>query len=432
MIAEILCVGTELLLGNITNTNAAYLSRELADLGIFTYYQSVVGDNPERLKKALAISLERSDIVIMTGGLGPTYDDLTKETVAEMFGLDMEMHDHSRGRIAAFFANLGREITKNNEKQAMMPAGAVVFDNDYGTAPALSVEKDNKTCILLPGPPREMEPIFQDKIKPYLLGKSQAVLRSKTVHIFGMGESAVEAELVDLMKDAVNPTIAPYAKEGEVELRVTSLGKDAAECDEKINGSIEQIKKRIGEKIYGIDVASLQNALILKLRECGLTLATAESCTGGLIGGRITSVSGSSDVYLGGAVTYSNELKMKMLGVKKETLDKFGAVSRETAAEMAEGIRRESGADIAVSVTGIAGPGGGTETKPVGLVYIGVCIRKKFSPESSSENGEQETSVKEYKFNHQYKNGRDFIRHVAASNAIFDCIEAVKKYFTFD
>lgn len=414
MIAEILCVGTELLLGNITNTNAAYLSRELASLGIFTYYQSVVGDNPERLKKALAISLERSDIVIMTGGLGPTYDDLTKETVAEMFGLGMEMHEHSRARIANFFANLGREMTKNNEKQAMMPIGSIVFDNEYGTAPALAVEKDSKTCILLPGPPREMEPIFQDKIKPYLLDKSGLILRSKTVHIFGMGESTVESELVDLMKDAINPTIAPYAKEGEVELRVTSLGKDISECDEKIDASIAQIKKRIGNKIYGIDVESLQNALILKLRERGLTLATAESCTGGLIGGRITSISGSSDVYLGGAVTYSNDLKMQILGVKRETLDKFGAVSRETAAEMAEGIRRVSGSDIAVSVTGIAGPGGGTETKPVGLVYIGV---------SYQEN----TSVKEYKFNHQYKNGRNFIRHVAASNAIFDCIEVLNK-----
>ena len=403
--AEILCVGTELLLGDIVNTNAAYLSRRLADLGIHVYRHTVVGDNPARLRRALDAAFQEADLVITSGGLGPTYDDLTKETVADYFGRSMELHEESLETIRAYFARTGRVMTKNNEKQAMMPKGARVFPNHYGTAPSLSLsnEDESRTVIMLPGPPGELCPIFEEEIMPYLRARRETVLLSKNIHIFGLGESAVEEKLKGLMAESTNPTVAPYCKEGEVRLRVTAESRDeesaTALCDEMI-GRIADTE--VGAYIYGVDVGTLEQAVVNRLRECGMTLAVAESCTGGLIAKRITDLAGCSDVFLGGCVTYSNEAKECLLGVRHETLAQYGAVSEQTAAEMARGARERLGADVAVSATGIAGPGGGRGEKPVGTVFVGISTAK----------GEQVR-----KLSLSAMRSRDYIRIVTANNA---------------
>jgi nicotinamide-nucleotide amidase len=404
--AEILCVGTELLLGDIVNTNAAFLSRRLAELGISVYKHTAVGDNPMRLKAALADALAHSDLVITSGGLGPTYDDLTKETVAEYFGKKLEMHAPSLDAIRAYFTKTGRVMTKNNEKQAMMPVGATVFPNHYGTAPSLAItggENNSKTVIMLPGPPSELHPIFDEQILPYLKTRRDSVLVSKNVHILGMGESAVETALGDLMQKAQNPTVAPYCKEGEVRLRVTASAHSEEEAAAMCDAVIERISDtEVGKFIYGIDVDSIENALVGALRQKGLTFACAESCTGGLIAKRMTDISGCSDVFVGGCVTYANEAKIRLLGVSEETLGSVGAVSAETAMQMARGARERLGADIAVSTTGIAGPSGGTPDKPVGTVFVGV----------STKNGDSFR-----KLSLSPMRSREYIRIVSATNA---------------
>ena len=412
--AEILCVGTELLLGDIVNTNAAFLSRELAALGVGVYRHTAVGDNPARLERALAEALERADLVITSGGLGPTYDDLTKETVAAAFGLPLELHEHSLKRIEGYFARLGRAMTPNNAKQAMMPVGATVFDNDYGTAPSLAVTNgdESKTVIMLPGPPGELVPIFREKIAPYLKERTADVLISKNIHIFGMGESAVEDRIKDIMTESENPTVAPYCKEGEVRLRVTAKAENETAAAELCDGMIERILSTdVGKFVYGIDVDSLERALVLRLIEKGRTLCCAESCTGGLIAERITNVSGCSAVFKGGCVTYTNEIKMALLGVREETLDKYTAVSPQTAMEMARGARLRLGTDIAVSATGYAGPTGGTESDPVGTVYIGL----------STEKGEEYRRL-----SLSSMRSREYIRIVSASNALHMALSALK------
>ena len=402
--AEILCVGTELLLGDIINTNASYISRRLAALGIPVYRQAVVGDNPERMREAVAESFSRSDCLILTGGLGPTCDDITKEIVAEYFGLGLELNEEALERMKSYFASTGRTMTKNNEKQAMAPVGARVLQNNWGTAPGLVIENGDKTAILLPGPPIELEPMWRDRVEPYLFERSDSVIVSKNIHILGMGESAVEEKLYSMMNEYTNPTVAPYAGNGEVRVRVSARAKNEAEASSMCDGLIEEIKKtEVGEFIYGIDVGSMENALVLHLRERGMTVACAESCTGGLIAKRITDISGCSDVFLGGCVTYANEAKEKLIGVKHETLEAYGAVSAETAREMARGVRIALGADIGIATTGIAGPGGGTPEKPVGTVYIAV----------STEMGEE---VKLLTLSP--KRSREFIRICAATNAM--------------
>ncbi|MDD2955489.1 MAG: competence/damage-inducible protein A [Oscillospiraceae bacterium] len=376
MKAEILCVGTEILLGDIVNTNAAYLARELASIGIPVYHQSVVGDNPGRLAAALQTAFGRGDLVVMTGGLGPTYDDLTKETLAEYFGSPLREDAKSLESIQAFFQKIGREMTENNRKQALMPEGAVIFHNYNGTAPGLALEKEGKTAILLPGPPREMELMYETGVRPYLERRSGQVLVSHTVHIFGMGESAVEQLLRPTISKMENPTVAPYAKTGEVQLRVTARAADKAAAEAMTQPAVEQIRQALGNVVYGVDIGSLQQAAVQALAARGLTAATAESCTGGLVSKRLTEVPGASAVFGFGACTYANEMKEKVLGVSPETLERCGAVSPETAAQMARGAARIAGADIGISTTGIAGPGGGTPEKPVGLVYVGVWSRR--------------------------------------------------------
>ncbi len=413
MKAEILCVGTEILLGDIVNTNAADIAKALAGIGVEVYSQSVVGDNPHRLKASIQSAFEHNEIVIMTGGLGPTYDDLTKETVAEYFGLKIELHEPSLADIKCFFHSINHHMTANNEKQAYMPQGAVVFKNDYGTAPGLAVEKDGKIAILMPGPPREMRPMLANSVIPYLAKMSGHVLYSKNLNFFGIGESSLENILKDLMVNTKNPTIAPYAKTGEVMLRVTARAKDEAEAIAMIAPVEKIIRDKVGEYIYGADVKNLESALVAMLKDNNLTLATAESCTGGMIGSRITSVSGSSDVFLCGLCTYSNDMKVKVLGVSARTLDAFGAVSAQTVAEMAQGARKVSGADIALAVSGIAGPTGGTDDKPVGLIYVGI-------------DSDAYSEVVKLELGSRYADSREYNRMYASSHALSMAIKAVK------
>ncbi len=403
--AEILCIGTEILLGNIVNTNSADISRGLAELGINMYHHTVVGDNPERLKEALETAFSRSNIVITTGGLGPTYDDLTKETIAAYFGRKLIQHGPSIQSIKSFFRRIGGEMTENNLKQAMMPEGCMVLENHYGTAPGAILEGDGKIAIMMPGPPREMGPMFREQVLPWLAKRSSQVFRSHCIYFFGIGESALESQLRKEMEQMTNPTLAPYAKEGEVMLRVTACAPSEAEAEALMEPVIQMLQQRFGDLIYGIDVDNLQTAAVRLLREKGLKAATAESCTGGYVAKRITEIPGSSDVFECGIVSYANSVKNKVLGVREETLKQFGAVSPQTAAEMAEGVRNLSGADIGISLTGIAGPGGGSQEKPVGLVYVGVS-----SPWHSE--------VKELRLGRGYDKERELIRWLASSHAL--------------
>ncbi|MEA4852655.1 MAG: competence/damage-inducible protein A [Christensenella sp.] len=413
--AEILCVGTELLLGDIVNTNAAYIAKELANIGIGVYYQSVVGDNNDRLKESLNLAFSRADIVIMTGGLGPTYDDLTKETVAEYFHKEMAMDQKSLDSITDFFKRIDRKMTDNNRKQAMMPVGATIFPNAHGTAPGLAISENGKTAILLPGPPSEMKPMFDNSVVPYLMRFSDKVLVSHSVKLFGAGESEVESILHDMMENSENPTIAPYAKTGEMLLRVTASGKNVQECENLIAPVIEHIKSIFGKYIYGIDVKNLQTAVVNALTEKGLTIATAESCTGGLISQRITQVPGASNVFGCGICSYSNDIKQSVLHVSGETLSQYGAVSEQTAVEMARGVRELSGADIGVSTTGIAGPGGGSVEKPVGLVYIAI-------------NSCKGSEVIKLNLSRGRVDDRENIRHMAAQNVFQMVLQELIKF----
>ncbi len=405
--AEILCVGTELLIGDIVNTNAAYLSRRLATLGIGVYRQSVVGDNPQRLAEDLRAALDRADLVVTSGGLGPTYDDLTKETAAAVFGRDMYMHEESLARIRNYFHSSCRKMTANNEKQAMMPQGAIVFRNDYGTAPALALEReDGKVLVMLPGPPRELEPLFREQVEPYLQQRCDAVLFSRNVHIAGMGESAVESVLPPDMLASPNPTVAPYCITGEVRLRVTAKAADEAAARALCDGMVERIKRTpVAPYIYGIDTPSAEAALVALLLERGLTVATAESCTGGLIAKRLTDIAGCSGAVAGGAVTYQTHEKTAILGVDPALIETHTVVSDPVARAMAKGALEKFGTDVAIATTGYAGPGGGTDKDPVGTVYIAVATKSE---------------VRCRRFSCSPLRDRAYIRTVAATNAILD------------
>ncbi|CAH2212699.1 competence/damage-inducible protein A [Tepidibacter aestuarii] len=374
MRAEILCVGTEILLGDIVNTNAQFLAKELADLGICVYYQTVVGDNPDRLKEALKIAFSRANLVITTGGLGPTKDDLTKEVCAEFFNKELEMNKESMDYIKEYFKSQNKDMVKSNEKQACFPKDSIILKNDCGTAPGCIMKDDEKTVILFPGPPREMNYMFKNYAKPYLQKYQKDIIESKTLRLCGMGESSVEEKIKDLIEGQTNPTIAPYAKNGEVTLRITARASSNEEAKNLIEPLKNEIYSRLSLYVYGEDDTCLEFEVAKMIMDKNLTIATAESCTGGLIASRLINYPGISSVFNEGMVTYTNESKMKRLGVKKETLEKYGAVSEQTATEMAIGVAKNTGSNIGISVTGIAGPGGGSDQKPVGLVYIGVCI----------------------------------------------------------
>lgn len=385
MISEILCVGTELLLGDIVNTNAAYIARELAVLGFTSYRQSVVGDNPDRLRSAIRESLSRADVVVMTGGLGPTYDDITKTAAAEIFGEKMIFSEEVKAEIEEYFAKIGRVMTQNNLAQAYIPEGATVLHNKWGTAPgvAISGEIDGKTrhVILLPGPQSECEPMFEECVKPYLAALSDKVIYSRNLHLYGIGESAAENVLREIMEASENPSVAPYACEHEVRIRITAMSDNIESAKQMCSAKIEEIKKTDAWKYIFTETdnptdarQATVHALIRELRSRKLVIGTAESCTAGMIASEIGDIPGASDVFAGGIVSYANEVKMNVLGVPSAVLEAHGAVSEECASHMARGALRVLDTDIAVSVTGIAGPGGGTEEKPVGTVCFGVAM----------------------------------------------------------
>ncbi len=373
MNCEILCVGTELLLGNTVNTNAADLSDMLAGLGVNVFWHTVVGDNPGRLAEAVAIAKKRADLIITTGGLGPTYDDLTKNVLAECFGRKMEYHPEEGEFLKAWFAkNTSIQFTQNNLQQAWLPERCTVFHNDWGTAPGCAFEEGGVRVIMLPGPPNECIPMFRHCAVPYIKSLSGETIFSHQIRVFGIGESAVEDRLRERMERMQNPTLATYAKVGEVMLRVTAKAKTEAEAERMCAPVVEMVKKELGNVVYGVDVDSLEALCLELLKEKGLTFATAESLTGGLIGARFTALPGASAVYKGGAVTYCNEVKAGMLSIDREMIETKGAVSYETAAAMAKGARRAVGADLAVSATGLAGPDG-DGVHPVGTVFVGLA-----------------------------------------------------------
>ncbi|AOR24700.1 competence/damage-inducible protein A [Clostridium taeniosporum] len=377
MKVEIVSIGTEILLGDIVNTNSQYLSKELALLGLDVYNQQVVGDNEERIMEAFELAFSRSDIVITTGGLGPTDDDMTKEVASKYFDRELVEDKYSREKIEDYFKSMGKSMPKNNLKQALYPKDSIVVENNNGTAPGIIIEAKGKVMIIMPGPPNEIKPMFEENIKSYLGNKTNAVLYSKVVKIIGIGESSVAEKIKDIIDNQTNPTVAPYAKNGEVELRLTAKANDKAEGLRLIEPVLNDIRERLKENIYSISNETIEEVLGKTLINKNLTLASAESCTGGLIASTLISYPGISEVFMEGAVTYSNNAKIRRLGVRKDTLDSYGAVSEQVAIEMAKGICKTAGTDIGISTTGIAGPGGGTPEKPVGLVYIGICINGK-------------------------------------------------------
>lgn len=368
--AELLAVGTELLLGSIANTDAQMISRELSALGINVYYHTVVGDNPDRVRAAVDIARTRADVIITTGGLGPTCDDLTKNALAAAFGRKLVFHQPSADRIRAYFARAGRPMTDNNLQQAMVPEGSTVLDNDWGTAPGCAFQAGGVTVVMLPGPPRECAAMLRHRALPYLAALSDGVIVSRTLKLFGIGESSMEARLRERMNAMTNPTLAPYAKEGETELRITAKAADARTARALLDPVEAELRAEFGDLIYGVDAASLEERVLSLLREQGKTLSTAESCTGGLIAKRLTDLAGASAAFLGGVVSYTNQVKERALGVPRELLDQYGAVSRPVAEAMARGVMALTGSDLALSVTGVAGPDRDDRGNPVGLVYV--------------------------------------------------------------
>ncbi|NLI60610.1 MAG: competence/damage-inducible protein A [Clostridiales bacterium] len=372
MDAEIIGVGSELLLGQISNTDAQYISQKLSQLGINVFYHTVVGDNKNRLKEALEIASRRADLIFTTGGLGPTMDDLTKETIADFLGLNMFLHEESIEAIKGYFAKRGRTMSQNNNKQACFPEGAKIMPNNHGTAPGAIVENKGKVFIILPGPPGELQPMFEDYVIPYLERKSKEQITSRVLKVYGMGESVMEEKIKDLIINQSNPTIAPLAGSSELTIRITAKTARGEDPYKLIQPLEEKVRQRLGDLVYGVDDDTLESVVLRLLVESKKTIATAESCTGGLIAKRITSIPGASQAFIEGVVSYSNQSKIERLGVSEATLAKYGAVSPETAEEMVRGILETTGADLGAAVTGIAGPGGGTANKPVGLVYIGI------------------------------------------------------------
>lgn len=400
-VCELISVGTEILLGDILNTDAQYLSIELAKLGISVMHQSTVGDNRERLLAQLGEAAKRSDIIILSGGLGPTPDDLTKEVCCEFFGKKMKLHSPTVEKIKNYFSSKGMEMAQNNLKQAMLPEDCVIFPNNNGTAPGMAIEKDGVHILVLPGPPRELKPMFRDSAIPYLMRFSNRIIVSHNIRTFGIGESSM-AERVNDLFDMQNPTVAPYAKDGEALLRVTAMANSKEEAEKLCEPVIEEIKSRLAEFVYGIDYTCIEEAVVEKLKEKKLTVAAAESCTGGLVAKRITDIAGASEIFECGIVSYSNRIKHDVLGVSSDDLEKYGAVSETVAKQMAVGALKVSGADIAVSVTGIAGPDSDPSGKPVGLIYIGLADKNN-------------VWVRELKTS---RKDRSYNRYVSASNAL--------------
>lgn len=373
-VAELLAVGTELLLGDIANTDAQFISQGLSQLGITVHYHTVVGDNPQRLKEAVAVARTRANIIITTGGLGPTYDDLTKQTLAEAFGKTLLLHEPTAQRLRDYFMrNNKREVPANSMQQAMLPEGCTVLQNDWGTAPGCAFVAEGIHVVMLPGPPRECASMFTNCAIPYLRALSDATIFSRTIRIFGLGEPAVENKLKGVMETMENPTLAPYAKEGEVLLRVTARAGNQADAERMVEPVLHMVADTLGDAVYGFDVPSLEAVVLDLLKKNGVTLGAAESCTGGLFAKRFTDLPGASAVFQGSIVAYSAAVKEQVLGVPKDVLEEKGTVSEETARYLAEGARRVLGTDLAVGITGVAGPDPDEKENPVGLVYVALA-----------------------------------------------------------
>jgi len=405
LIAEILSIGTELLMGQIANTNAQFISKHFSEVDIFVYYHSVVGDNKKRIKSSLLLALDRADVVITTGGLGPTQDDITKEVISEVLNKPLVVNEEILKEIRKFFIEKGKTMTINNEKQAYFPIDSILIKNKMGTAPGCLIKHNDKYVIMLPGPPSEMEPMFLQFVIPFFAKKGAYQLKSKYIRIFGIGESAMESKISDLISSQSNPTIAPYAKQGEVTLRVTArYNREKENANDILYPTINKIKKRLGEYIYSYDNEELKVVAYKKLYNNNIKISLAESCTGGLLAKYITDIPGSSNIFDSSIVTYSNEAKIKLLGVKKDIIDQYGAVSKQVAIEMVKGLNKKTTSQLVLAITGIAGPGGGTKEKPVGLVYISLGYKEKINVRKLNLWG-----------------SRDRIRHVTCLNA-FDFI----------
>jgi nicotinamide-nucleotide amidase len=400
--AEIFSVGTELLLGQIVDTNAVFLAQQLSNLGVDCFHKTTVGDNQGRLVAALRTALVRADIIISTGGLGPTEDDLTAAGVAEALGVELYLDEPAAEAIRQLIAKRGYPFLPSHLKQAQIPVGSIVLPNPVGTAPGFWIEKDGKTIISMPGPPHEMRAMFTESVAPRLQQRAGGVvIVSRVLHFMGIGESMLEERLKDLIEAQTNPTIAPLAGMGEVRLRITAkiLGREAAQA---LIAPVEaEIRQRVGDYIVSTDNEPLEVSVDRLLKARGLTLAVAESCTGGLIANKLTNIPGASEYFMAGLVTYSNEAKIKLLGVQEATLAQYGAVSAQTATEMARGARNAGAAQIGVSTTGIAGPTGATAEKPVGLVYIAV-------------SSDQQEVCEEFRF----RGDREMIKNQAANAAL--------------
>jgi nicotinamide-nucleotide amidase len=371
--AEIITIGTELLLGQLVDTNTAVIAAALAEIGVDVFRETSVGDNELRIAQSLREALERADAVILAGGLGPTVDDLTREAVAAATDRPLELDQAVIEDLRAFFTSVGRRMSPNNARQAMFPRWASVLENPKGTAPGFALEIDQKIIAVMPGPPREMEPMLRDHVLPLLARKFglRSVIATRVLRTVGISESEVDARIADLFRAGVNPSIAVLAHLGQVDVKLTAKAQTREAAHALIDQLEPEIRRHLGEHIFSDDGTSLPEALGTALRRRGWSLATAESCTGGLLGTMITSIPGSSDYYRGGAISYSNEAKLQLLGVPPDLIARHGAVSQEVAAAMASAAREKLGSTISLSITGVAGPGGGTPDKPVGLVFIG-------------------------------------------------------------
>ena len=372
MNSEILAVGTELLMGMIANTNAKYISEKLNEIGINVYYHSVVGDNPKRMSDSFKISMNRADLIITTGGLGPTEDDLTKEIISDVLHRELLFNEDIMDSIKEYFERNKREMTDNNKKQAYMPKGSIIIPNKVGTACGFIIEEGSKIIIMLPGPPKELQPMFSDTVIPYLRAKTNSAIESMYLKIFGLGEAQVCDRIKNIINEQTDPTIAPYCGTGEVTIRLTT--KSGRKI---LKDKAKEIIEILGDYVYSEDGSNLEEVVVDLLKEKGKTIALAESCTGGMLSSKITNVSGASQVLNRGIVSYSNIAKIENLNVPEHILEEYGAVSEQTAEYMAIGVRNVAKTDIGVSVTGIAGPTGGTKEKPVGLVYIGFSDKEK-------------------------------------------------------
>lgn len=367
---EILSVGTELLMGQIANTNAQYISQKLPEIGLGVFYHSVVGDNPERLTQSLNIAMSRSDIIITTGGLGPTQDDLTKEIIAQALGLKMELHEQSAENIKEYFNKTGKKMVESNLRQAYFPEGSIIMDNEEGTAPGCIIEKNNKVIILLPGPPKELIPMFKKHVIKYFENNCATPLTSKFLRVVGIGESLVEKKLLSLVDGQTNPTIATYAKDGIVTIRVTAHDEDNIPAKLLVSDMCGKISSILGDAVYTDNDEELEYTVFRLLKENHLTFSCAESCTGGMLAEKITAIPGSSEVFKCAAVTYMTESKIQMLDVPRETIETYGVVSKEVALDMVSGMAEKAKTQVCVSITGYAGPRYADE--PVGKVCIGV------------------------------------------------------------